>query len=158
VIDLDKVRGGAANPIETLAIAGCNPVRVALSGDGATVWLTARGGDEVQAFDTGHLQRGDGVPILAHIRVGRSPVALGVRPDGAQVWVGNSDRFSGGAASSLNLLEGASPAAMKPVATLQSGAFPREMSWLPDGRTLIVTEFGAQTVRLVPTDRIPQRP
>jgi len=36
--------------------------------------------------------------------------------------------------------------------TVASGLFPRDLSFLPDGRTLVVAQFESQAIQFVPTD------
>jgi len=151
-ISLELAAKDPARAPVAIAPAGCNPVRLAVNG--GTIWVTARGSDQLLAFDAARFSRHDPGALVSRVKVGSSPVALGARPDGAQVWVGNSDRFSAGKGSSLMQVLTSPGQPPKVAGTYASGAFPRQMSWMPDGRTLIVTEFGAQAVRLVPTDAV----
>jgi hypothetical protein len=61
------------------------------------------------------------------------------------VWVANSDRFSANGNGSRTAV---SPGGAL-LRTVPSGRFPRD---LPDGKTLVVAEFGSQAVQFVPTD------
>jgi hypothetical protein len=38
--------------------------------------------------------------------------------------------------------------------TVPCGVFPRDLRFLPDGKTLVAAEFGSRDIRLVPTDGI----
>jgi len=118
-------------------------VRVALSADGATAWVTARGDNAVLKFATGRIAD----PPQA-TTVGPAPVGVAARPDGRQVWVSNSDRFSSAGVGSLSMIAAAGGAGR----SIPSGKFPRDMRFLPDGRTLLVAQFDSLALQLVPTD------
>lgn len=51
VIDVVRAEAGAADAVVNATAAGCSPVRVVASPDGATVWVAARGDDRVLAFN-----------------------------------------------------------------------------------------------------------
>lgn len=143
VINVARAAQSPEGSILALVAAGCSPVRVALSPDGATAWVTARGDNAVLKFSTGRIAEAPEA-----ISVGPAPVGVAVRPDGAQVWVSNSDRFSSAGVGSLNMI----PAAGGAGRTAPSGKFPRDMRFLPDGRTLLAAQFDSRALQLVPTD------
>jgi DNA-binding beta-propeller fold protein YncE len=63
-----------------------------------------------------------------------------------------SNRFAGGRKpQGLTLIDAAAALAGKPavLASVPTGAFPRELAVLPDGRTLLVTNFDSRTVEMV---------
>lgn len=151
-IDVVRAVADPAHAVVGAIRAGCNPVRVAASSDGRTLWVSARGDGTVIGFDPAMAASGRGQSVV--VAVGPSPVGLAIRPDGAQLWVANSDRFST-ASGSLALVTPASPAGARLATTLKVGAFPRDLRFLPDGRTLVVALFGAQAVLLHPTGGSP---
>jgi DNA-binding beta-propeller fold protein YncE len=101
-------------------------------------------------LDTSALAPGASPGKSVSIAVGRSPVGLAIRPDGTQLWVANSDRFAS-AAGSLTLVTPANPREARPAGSFNVGAFPRDLRFMPDGRTLVIALFGEQAVMVHPT-------
>jgi len=152
VADMAKVVSDPQNAIMSTVAAGCSPVRLALSPDGATAYVTARTDDKVLAFDAAQLSGGAATPV--GVRVGTAPVGVAVTPDGRWVIATNSNRFAarGGAtpASSLDAVDAASfaPGAPLRMQPIPAGAFPRELRISPDGQTLAVTNFLSSASRV----------
>ena len=148
VIDVTQAFVTPPRSVVAVATAGCNPVRVAVSPDGARVWVTARGDGEFLGFDAAALQGVARAQPGVRVKVGTSPVGVAVRPDGARAWVSASDRFGGGSAGLVEVdLSAAPPAAATP---RPAQGFPRDLRFLPDGRTLAVALYTGRTVRLEP--------
>src|SRR5205814_1800707 len=80
VRDLEKIR------------AGCGPDRVAVSGDGRTVWVSDGGGNAVVAFAAGKLLSDPAHALLARVAVGQRPLGLVLVNHGAQLIVADSNR------------------------------------------------------------------
>lgn len=139
-IDVARVRGDIRKAVIAERAAGCSPVRVAVAATGET-FVTARGDNAVLRFAAD----GKGAQGVA-IKVGDAPVGVAVRPDGAQVWVANSARFAGGDGSltRIDVETGAT-------ASTPSGPFPRELDFLPDGKTLVASQFNGQALQFVAT-------
>ncbi len=121
--------------------AGCSPVREAISSDGRTVFVTARGDNKVLAFDTAALEHD---PAHAFLRAipsgGQAPVGLAVFDHDRKLLVANSNRFANGpgTATVIDLSDPAKPAVLQ---TIKTGEFPRNITVSPDGRTLLLTVF-----------------
>jgi len=145
VIDTATVAKEPYKSVVAAVSAGCGPVRVALSPDGRTVWVTARTDNALLAFQTRQLTQPN--PKVDRRVVGVAPVGVAVRPDGSEVWVANSDRFSTTGAGSLTAVS-PSDKGSRQVAT---GRFPRELAFLSDGVTMVVTVFGSNELQMVPT-------
>lgn len=145
-IDVAKAATDAAHATAMAWRVGCNPVRVAISPSGTLVWVTARADNALMKI---HID-GDGHASIGAFPVGKSPVGVVVRPDGKQVWVALSDRFDKNGAGELAALTHFEGPQIK-LMTVPSSGFPRELSFLPDGRTLVATLFAAGLVELVPT-------
>jgi DNA-binding beta-propeller fold protein YncE len=77
------------------------------------------------------------------------------------VLVTNSNRFQGSAddRQSVTVIDAArvTSGASAIVGEIPSGAFPREMRVMPNGRTLVLTNFASHTVQLVDLQRLPGR-
>lgn len=158
-IDVAKAARDPRASVAGILQAGCNPVRVAVSPDGIDLWVTARGDNALlripaRAFAT----------TRRHVDVGRfhvgvSPIGVAVRPDGRQVWGALSNRFSDATHDSsgmelAGLLGAGNPHADSlGVIHKPASGFPRELAFLPDGRTLVVGLFAARRIEFVATPR-----
>jgi len=86
VVDVAAAMRGADNrSIVAEWAAGCGPVRVALSPDGATAWVTARGDNTLLGFRTRDLKGVQPATSPDRQKVGVAPVGVAVRPDGSEV-------------------------------------------------------------------------
>lgn len=132
------------------AAAGCAPVRVAVSPTGRA-WVTARGSNAVEEFDTKKLEAGVGGALVGWTRVGPAPVGVAVADGGRQVVVANSNRFVAGSTRSTLTVVNASGRDGRPavVGTAVTDGFPRDVASSPDGRTVAASCFGSGTVDVV---------
>ncbi|MBD8872064.1 hypothetical protein [Rhodanobacter sp. DHB23] len=149
-IDVAKVASAPRKAVQSVVAAGCNPVRVAVAPAGDTIWVTARGSGALLEFRAGDLLSASGRSAYASFAIGTSPVGVAVRPDGRQVWAALSSRFGAAAAgqvAGLTLVDGVP----KQMLTAAASGFPREVSFLPDGRTLMATLYDDAKVELIPT-------
>lgn len=149
-IDVAKAAQEPRKAVLDAVVAGCNPVRVAVAPTGGVVWVTARGSNALLEFHADDLQATSGKTGYASFAIGSSPVGVAVRPDGKQVWTALSARFGSAAAGQLGglaLVDGEPKDLLKASAS----GFPREVSFLPDGRTLMVTLYDDDKVELLPT-------
>jgi DNA-binding beta-propeller fold protein YncE len=145
VIDISRVRANPKGALVAQHRAGCTPVRVAVRTNGDAV-VTARGEDAVLSCPAAGLEGRDPKPVKTS--VGDAPVGVAVRDDGP-VWVANSARFVGGAGS-LSMI-----APSGETRTIPSGEFPREVAFLPGGRTIVATQFGSNALQFVAADEAP---
>ncbi len=137
-----------ARSLVAAASAGCNPVRVAVSADGARVWVTARGDGELLGFNAATLDDVGHVQPVARVNVGASPVGVVLAPDGTRGWVSASDRFGGGSAALVPVILSSAPPTVGPPVAAQG--FPRDLRLLPDERTLAVALYTGRAIRLEP--------
>jgi DNA-binding beta-propeller fold protein YncE len=92
-----RVATGERNPAQAVVAmvpAKCSPVRVAVSADGGTVWMTARESDSLLAFSAAKLRSNPAHALLADVRVGEAPVGLALVNGGRDVVMADSDRFT----------------------------------------------------------------
>lgn len=156
-IDVAKAAIEPRNSILTAIPAGCDPVRVAVSPSGQTLWVTARGDDALLRIAAGGLSAGKGQIETDSFHVGTEPVGVAIRPDDRQVWVALSARFESdkeGRVAAIDGADGADGLDGKGTTKLMSApakGFPREVSFLPDGRTLVVTLFRARAIEFMRT-------
>lgn len=149
-IDVARAAQDAQHAVSGEMPAGCNPVRVVVAADGRTLWVSQRGSDSVMAVEMSNVTTNVSPRNMVSLAVGKSPVGLAARQDGAQLWVANSDRFAT-VNGSLTVISPANPREAKASGSLAVGAFPRDLRFMPDGRTLVVAQFGDGTVLLHPT-------
>jgi DNA-binding beta-propeller fold protein YncE len=149
-IDVAKATTDPSHAILSAIRAGCNPVRVVVSPDGRNLWVSQRGSNSVMGVETSAFAPAASHGRIISLEVGQSPVGLAIRPDGTQLWVGNSDRFST-SAGSLTLVTPANPPEAHMSSTFKVGAFPRDLRFMPDGKTLVIALFGEQAIMVHPT-------
>jgi DNA-binding beta-propeller fold protein YncE len=157
VISITKAERDPADAVVATVSAHCSPVRVALSPDGGTVWVTARGDNQLLAFSASKLRSDPSRALLAAVRVGAAPVGLAVVGGGREIVVADSNRFNANASGSLTFVDAAAALAHRPavLGTIPAGSFPREMSLEPDGRTLLVGNFGSRQLEAVNVSALP---
>jgi len=152
VIDLSRAESDPAKAVVATVAAGCSPVRVAVSPDGSTVWVTARESDALLGFSAARLINDPAHALLTAVRVGEAPVGLALVDGGQRIVVADSNRFGlPGASAGLTVVNPAAALAGRPAVpgTVRAGAFPREMSLEPNGRTLLVTNYGSAQLEAV---------
>jgi len=158
VVNMATAERDPRDAVVATVSAHCSPVRVALSPDGRTVWVTARGDNQLLAFSAARLRSDPTQALLAAVRVGEAPVGLAVVDGGRQVVVADSNRFGAqGARSSLTVINAAAALAHRPavLGTIPAGSFPREMSLEPDGRTLLVGNYASRQLEAVNVSALP---
>jgi DNA-binding beta-propeller fold protein YncE len=133
--------------------AGADPVRVAVSPDGEIAWVSARGSNSLLAFDIAELVRGGRRALRAVVRVGAAPVGLALLHGGSIVVAANSNRYGGGETDpqTLSVVDAAAALGGRDglVGVLPAGIFPREITALPDDRTVLVTNVRSQSLQAI---------
>lgn len=159
VVDVARARVDPAQSVVARVPAGDNPVRMTLSADGRTAYVTARGSNAVLAFDTGKLISDPTHSRVATVKVGSEPVPLALVDEGTILVVGNSNRqrVSSDAQDTLSILGvGQSGTKIKSIGRIPAGVFPREMCVSPDGRTLFVSNFRSESLQVIDTRELPR--
>jgi DNA-binding beta-propeller fold protein YncE len=144
VIDLDKAAKTPAAALAGEVAAGCSPVRVALSPDGATAYVTAQADDAVLAVRTDRAVKDPAHAVVGKAEVGAAPVGVAVA--GGKVFV------AAGEAQSLSVLDAADLS--KPAASVPAGRAPRGLAVTPDGRTLVVANSGSGSLQMIDLARL----
>ncbi len=125
-----------------------------VSGDGRTVWVTARASDELLAYSAAKLTSDPAHALLATVGVGEAPVGLALAHGGSWVVVADSNRFqASGANSSLTVVDASAALAHRPaiVGTIPAGSFPREMSLEGNNSTLLIANWASGQLEAVDT-------
>ncbi len=154
VVDVKRAETRPKTAVVRQVAAGCDPVRVAVSGDGTTVWVTARASDALLGFSASRLSRSPRMALEEDVRVGEAPVGLALLDHGQRIVVLNSNRFGVvGATPGLSLVSAARGTL---IGTFGAGAFPREAATTSDGRTLLVTNWSSLELEAVALDTLPR--
>jgi DNA-binding beta-propeller fold protein YncE len=133
--------------------AGCSPVRVVVTANGATVWVSVRGEDRVVAFDAAKIRTDPTHAFAAQAAVGSAPVGMALLAHDSMLAVANSNRFdTGSTASTVTVLQLGATAS--PRSSFATGSFPREFSVSPNGSTLFLTNYNSRTVEMIDVGRL----
>lgn len=157
VIDVAKAIAltPASTPAETLAArtqvvdSGCSPVREIMTADGAMIYVTARGDNRVLVFDAKALDKDPAHAFRHAISTGgEAPIGMALFNNGKAILVSNSNRFVGGAgnATVINLSD---PRKAVLKQTIETGAFPRDISTSVDGKTLYLCVYKARELMVL---------
>jgi YVTN family beta-propeller protein len=151
-VDVAKAETTPDRSVVSKIPSDCSPVRMALSPDGTTAWVTNRGSNTVTAFDTAKLIAGDASARTATIPVGSNPVAIAATSDGRYVLTGNTNRFSSGGTTggSISVIDTATKTV---VGTLPAGLFPREFSH-GNGTTLFLANYRSNLITVFDSSRL----
>jgi 6-phosphogluconolactonase (cycloisomerase 2 family) len=158
VINVKTAESRPDKSVVTSVDAGCGPVRVITSGSGSTVWVTARESNSLLGFSAARLISAPKRALVAVVRVGQAPVGLALVNRGSAIVVADSNRFRiAGAKSSLAVVSVAHALAGRGalVGYLPAGLFPREMTVVPNRRTLLVGNFASDQLESVDLARLP---
>jgi DNA-binding beta-propeller fold protein YncE len=125
----------------SLLNAGCSPVREVVSSDGHTVYVTARDDDSILVFDASALEHNPAHAFISSMTTnGLAPVGLALFDHDRKLLVANSYQFTN-VPGNATVIDLADPTKPKFVQTIKTGAFPRDITVSPDGRTLLLTVY-----------------
>jgi len=159
VVDVARAETDPANAIVARVPAGCSPVRLAISPDGARVYVTARNSNALLAFDTSRMKTDAANALVGTVPVGSSPVGVAVVNDGKQVIVTNSNRFARDqtARQTMTAIDAAKVATGQSavLGSIPAGIFPREFGQSTDGRTLFVANYLSSELEIIDLNRLP---
>lgn len=122
---------------------GAQPEGLAVTPDGARVYVANSGDDSVSVIDVASGR------VLAPISVGARPVGVAVTSDGSAAYVVNSGD------DSVSVIDTASGVVVEVVGV---GASPSRVAVAPDGGHVYVTNSGANTVSVIDTSLTPADP
>ncbi len=158
VISVSRAETDPRHSVVATVDAGCQPVRVVVSADSRTVWVTSRGSDALLAFSAAQLASDPQHAFLTGVRVGEAPVGLVMIKYDSQIVVADSDRFNtAGAVPNLAVVDVADALAHRRalIGYLRSGLFPRDITVTPDGRTVLVANFASGQLEWVQLSTVP---
>jgi DNA-binding beta-propeller fold protein YncE len=158
VLNLARAETAPARAVVSTVSAGCSPARVITSGDGRTLWVTARGSDALLGFAAAKLVSDPQHALVARVPVGVAPVGLIAVGNGTRIVVANSNRFSAPkAAGTLAVVDTAAALSGRPAlrGLIPAGAFPRQFALEPGGRVLLATNFSSAQLEAVDLSTVP---
>ncbi|KAL9066234.1 MAG: hypothetical protein Q9161_007691 [Pseudevernia consocians] len=165
VIDVEILKTNPSKALITQVTAGCSPVRVIVSRDDRVVWVTARASNALLAFDASKLISDQSAALLASVQVGTLPVGLiFAGPNERRILTANSDRFASGdpsiyrnATTGLSVVDvdAAIRGEQANLGQIPTGLFPREFAISPDGKTILVSDFGSLMIQAVDVSTLP---
>jgi DNA-binding beta-propeller fold protein YncE len=162
VIDTARAESGAVGAVMAHVPAGCQPVRVAVSPDGSTVWVTAPQSNALLGFSAASLRDDPSRALRAVVRVGSEPVGLLLVDDGRLALVGNSNRgLVPGTASdvpqTVSVVDTAAALARRPavIGAVPAGLFPRDLSLDRATGEILLANFTSGTVEEFPVPTAP---
>jgi DNA-binding beta-propeller fold protein YncE len=158
VVDMHKATAHPKSSVLATVNAGCGPARVIASADGEHVWVTAGGGNTLEAFLAAKLRTDPKHALIAKVRMGQIPLGLAFIDNGKRIVVANSNRDNvSGAVPGLAVIEVSKALAGQDavVGTIKSGAAPRQFALEPNGKTLLVTNTKSGQVEAVNVGQLP---
>jgi DNA-binding beta-propeller fold protein YncE len=157
VVDVARAETDAAHGALGHVFSGRAPVRIALSPDGNTAWVTARGANEVIAIDTTKMLDDPDHALLGKVAVGRAPVGLAVIDHGTGLLVANSNRFLQPMANQTAMLVSvrsiAAGAPMMALGQVAVGAFPRDV--VADETAAFLSNFNSGSISGFDLSKLP---
>jgi len=153
VIDVERAKKEPASSVVGKLEAGCSPVHLAISPLGDRAYVTARKDDAVAVFDPRMFLANPAHARVGTVSVGTAPVPILVMDQGKRLLVGNSNRFGTHPAGTetLSVLDTAviESSGNPAVGRIPAGEFPRSLVMSPDGRMLLLANFGSSSLQLM---------
>jgi len=163
VIDTARAESGAdGSAVLAHAPAGCEPLRVAVSPDGRTAWVTALQSNALLAFSTANLEADPSKALKAVVRVGSEPVGLLLVDGGRVALVANSNRFlvAGTGSARRQTVSVVSTAAALDhrsalIGVVPAGLFPRDITFDQATGRVLLANFDSDSVEEFPAPAVP---
>ena len=158
VIDVKTLETNPTKALLSNVTSGCGPVRVLVSSDGKTVWVTARESNHLLAFDSAKLVSNPGEALLASVQVGTSPVGLTFARNESRILTADSKRFNyTNTTTGLSVVDVNAALAGKDavLGRVPTGLFPREFAVSADGSVILVGDYGSKEVQAVDVATLP---
>jgi DNA-binding beta-propeller fold protein YncE len=152
--------GGAA--VLARVPAGCPPVRVAVSPDGSTVWVTAEQSNALLGFSAADLRDDPSRALRAVVRVGSEPAGLLLVDDGRLALVSNSNRglvpgTGSDVSQTVSVINTAAALAQRPTVAgvVPAGLFPRDLTLDQAAGQVLLGNFNSGTIEEFPVPAPP---
>jgi DNA-binding beta-propeller fold protein YncE len=163
VLDTARAETGAGRAAVLAHVAaGCQPVRVAVSPNGRTLWVTARESDALLGFSAADLLSDPSRALQAVVGVGSEPVGLLLVDDGRLALVSNSNRgLVPGTATdvpqTVSVINTAAALAHRSalVGAVPAGLFPRDLTFDHATGQVLLSNYNSGTVEVFPVPTAP---
>jgi len=157
VIDLRMAETTPRSSVIKNDSAGCGSARVLASPGGKYVWVTAAGGNALEAFSATRLLSDPRHALVARVAVGAAPFGLTLVDDGKRMVVADSSDGSTGTGADLAVVNVPKALAHQPavVGAILSRGRPHQFALEPGGKTLLVTNTGSGEVQAVNVAQLP---
>jgi DNA-binding beta-propeller fold protein YncE len=155
-----KVGQAAAEPVGAVlsrSLAGCSPVRLELSKDGQTAFVTNREENKLRVMDVAKILHGESDALVSEIHVGPAPIGVALVDDDRLALVTNSNRWGKEQKpQTVEVVDIAGHRRRKPIVLgkIPVGIFPRDLAVSRDGRTAIVSNFGSNSLTLLDVSKL----
>lgn len=167
VIDVSQVEASPSPPpqaaILSTVAAGCEPVRLAMTRDGRTLWVAARADNRVIAFDAAKLETAPTASLIGSADTGgTAPVGIELFHNDQWLAVANSNRYAASCTvdaagiaqpatgtTNATILDVTSPESVNVVQAIPTGCFPRNITVGPDDASLYLTNFNSNTLQVI---------
>ena len=163
--DIDAARaesGEMGAAVARHVAAGCQPVRVAVSPDGRTVWVTALQSNALLAFSTASVRADPSKALNAVVRVGSEPVGLVLVDGGRVALVASSNRgLVTGTGSkqpqAVSVVNTAAALDHRPalIGVVSAGLFPRDITFDRATGRVLVANFDSYSIEEFPPPAVP---
>lgn len=133
-------------------------MRIAVSSDGTTVWVTARESNHLLAFDAAKLISNPNEAPLASAQVGTSPIGLVFAQNERLILTADSNRFNyTNTTTGLSVVDvGAALNGKEAVlGRIPTGMFPRQFAFSPDNSTILVSDYLSKEIQAVDVSTLP---
>ncbi|KAI4593829.1 hypothetical protein KJ359_008870 [Pestalotiopsis sp. 9143b] len=148
VLDVATLKVTPGTALITKLNNGCRPVRCDVSSDGTQLWVTERDANVLAIYDAVELAQGNNNTdevLLGSITTGTSPI--GIAGVGRYVFTADSNRFDyDNATTGVTVVNAIT---MEQLGQIPTSDFPRSLAISPSGNRLMVSEFGAGTIRVI---------
>ncbi len=158
VVDMRKARAKPGPSVVRQQVnAGCGAARVLASPDGKYVWVTAAGGNALEAFSATKLLSNPRHALVARVAVGGAPLGLVLVDNGRLMVVADSSDGSTGTDADLAVVNVSKALARQPavVGAIRSRGRPHQFALEQDGKTLLVTNTGSREMEAVSVGQLP---
>jgi DNA-binding beta-propeller fold protein YncE len=154
IIDVKQAAKIPGDSIVATVPAGCSPVRLALTGEGSNLWVSARDSDKVLVFDTKKMISDPQNAKIGFVST-KSPVGIIALP-GGRLAVANT--YRGGknipdSPSTISLIDAGKKLV---IGTIPAGLFAREFALSPDGKTLFLANYNSDSVSVIDLGSVDQ--
>jgi DNA-binding beta-propeller fold protein YncE len=155
VIDLARAVRDPRSAVVAAAPAPCAPVRVAASPDGATIWVTARDGNQLLGYSASALRTDPARALVSATAVGSAPLGVAVTDGGRTVLVADSNlSHSVGGRSAVTVVDVSADGHPVLAGSVSVGSLADAIAAPSAGGVAFVTSSASRTVAVLPVSRL----